>query len=141
MPDIVIGHLLSLGDIAKVIFGANGIDLDYGRKGFTAIGHTAGHLTILELAKKYEVPVYVVSDGYKFGTIESHLKDRENQRWGTQWVAGGGKVLTDLNEITLYNPREDIILANETYALVIELGVFPPQKIPKNIACGIVASK
>lgn len=64
VPDICVGNLVARGLIDKVVFGANGIDMNGG------FGHTAGHLTIAVVAKHFGVPVYVISDLMKLGELE-----------------------------------------------------------------------
>lgn len=126
IPDILVGNLISRDIIKKVIFGANGVDINDGR-----IAHTAGHLSIAELAYSYNVPVYVIVDRYKFGTLgKYHDLQREKE-----WLTGDVQLLSRLRneKIELYNPKEDIVEATRLHDFVTDLGTFPPHKIPKEL--------
>lgn len=124
VPDILVGNLISRDLVSKVIFGANGVDIESGR-----FGHTAGHLTIADLAHLYGVPVYVILDSYKFGKM---VPNSELER-DINWVTGDKKALSRMKGIKLFNPREDTIDASKLHALVTDYGMFPPNKIPDSI--------
>ncbi len=124
VPDILVGNLLSRGLVQKVVFGANGVDLETGK-----FGHTAGHLTIADLAQVHGVPVYVVVDSAKFGKIS----ERPGLQRDIPWVTGDPKALAQLEGVELLNPREDIVPAAKVFALVTDCGVFPPTEIPERV--------
>jgi hypothetical protein len=124
VPDILVGNLISRPLVSKVIFGANGVDVESGR-----FGHTAGHLTIADLAHLYRIPVYVIVDSYKFGVMD-HKPELERD---TPWITGDGKALSKLEGVKRFNPREDTVDGDRLYALVTDHGIFPPNKIPDKI--------
>lgn len=122
IPDICIGNLMARGLISKTILGANGIDLS-GKS-----GHTVGHLAIVDLAKLYKVPVYVIADTAKFGKVRWNAELERD----VHWLAGDRKTLAQLEQknIRMMNPREDILDLNKIDMLITEIGVFPPTRIP-----------
>lgn len=124
VPDILAGNLISRRLVSKIIFGANGVDIKSG-----TIGHTAGHLTIADLAHLYQIPVFVIVDSDKFGDMD-HDEELERE---INWVTGDKKALSKLEGIKLFNPREDIVDANKIFALVTDYGIFPADKIPDAI--------
>jgi len=121
VPDILVGNLISRGLISKIIFGANGVDIKSG-----TFGHTAGHLTIADLAYLYHTPVFVLVDSFKFGAMD-HRADLERE---INWITGDKKLLQKLEGIQLFNPRQDKVKADRLFALVTDYGIFPPNKIP-----------
>lgn len=124
VPDILVGNLISRGLVSRVIFGANGVDIERG-----TFGHTAGHLTIADLADLYHIPVFVIVDSDKFGAMNHNEKlERE-----INWVTGDKRALSKLEGINLFNPREDVVDAKKIYALVTDYGIFPANKIPDTI--------
>lgn len=124
VPDILVGNLISRGLVSKIIFGANGVDIESG-----TFGHTAGHLAIADLAHLYHIPVFVIVDSDKFGDM-NHNEKLERK---TNWVTGDKKALSKLEGITLFNPKEDLVDADKVYALVTDYGIFPADKIPDTI--------
>lgn len=127
VPDILIGNLLSREEngIKKIILGANGIDIDD-----SSFGHTAGHLTITELARIHEVPVYVLADSFKFGKLNYNEKIQRD----TDWFMGAGSInYYKLKGIDLFNPREDKVAPENVNFLITDKGTFPPRKIPSSI--------
>lgn len=124
IPDILVGNLISRDLVSKIIFGGNGVDIETG-----TFGHTAGHLTIAELAHRHGVPVFVIIDSDKFGDM-SHDEELERK---INWITGDKKVLPKLEGIKLFNPREDKVKRDIIYALVTDYGIFPPNKIPDAI--------
>lgn len=127
VPDILVGNLIARGLISKVIFGANGVDIKTGK-----FGHTAGHLTIADIAHLYKIPVYVILDSHKFGAMD-HDPELERE---INWVTGDKKALLKLEGIKLFNPREDTVDADKVYALVTDYGIFPPSRIPDVVRGG-----
>jgi translation initiation factor 2B subunit (eIF-2B alpha/beta/delta family) len=125
VPDICVANLMLRRLIDKVVFGANGIGSD-GR-----FGHTSGHLAIAELARVYEVPVYVIADTAKFGNLRWY-GDLERD---ISWLTRDQKSLKLLHEYSIrtINPREDIVKPESIDLLVTELGAFPPTRIPASI--------
>jgi translation initiation factor 2B subunit (eIF-2B alpha/beta/delta family) len=124
VPDILVGNLISRGLVPRVIFGANGVDIESG-----TFGHTAGHLTIADLAYLYHIPVFVIVDSDKFGAMDHN----EELKREINWVTGDKRALSKLEGINLFNPREDIVDADKIYALVTDYGIFPANKIPDTI--------
>jgi len=126
IPDISIGNLMARKLIKKVVFGANGIDLKTGQ-----FGHTCGHLAIADLAHIYKVPVYVIADISKFGTLAwSDELERE-----IKWLSRDSKAMNELAEykIKTMNPREDVVDPEKVTMLITEEGAFPPHQIPEKI--------
>ena len=127
IPDILVGNLLARKEngIQKIVFGANGIDIEK-----ASFGHTAGHLSIATLAKTHKIPVYVLADSFKFGNLNYNEKIERH----TPWLMGeGSQCITKLRGINLFNPREDEVDAEYIYLLITEKGGFPPERIPEII--------
>ena len=124
-PDICIGNLMARELIGKVVFGANGID-STGR-----FGHTAGHLSIADLAAQNKVPIYVISITAKFGKLDWHA----NLERDVQWLSRDKKTLSvlEMYKIRTVNPREDIVDPDKIDMLITEVGAFPPTRIPEFI--------
>jgi translation initiation factor 2B subunit (eIF-2B alpha/beta/delta family) len=130
MPDILVGNLLSRSLVSKIIVGANGINIKDGvniKSG--TFGHTAGHLTIADLAHLYGIPVFVIVDSYKFGDM-NHNEKLEKE---INWITGDKKILSKLEGIKFFNPKEDVVDADKVFALVTDYGIFPADKIPDTI--------
>jgi len=134
VPDIVVANLMIRGCVKKVLFGANGVDPFNG-----IFGHSAGHLAISDLARAYDIPVYVIADTWKFGQIKPDYEMPRKRAWLT-----GAKIYKELPPkllVKIENPREDCVeigkkkteLGMKIYMLVTEEGVFPPNKIPQRI--------
>ena len=91
-----------------VLFGANGIDM-----GNCACGHSSGHLAIAIVAKEFNVPIWIISDTYKFTDEEvSTINWNPSlERIGTLWLTGQKKWLKELDKrnIVVKNYREDKI--------------------------------
>jgi translation initiation factor 2B subunit (eIF-2B alpha/beta/delta family) len=124
IPDIVIGNLMKRKLIHKVLFGANGIDIDTG-----SFGHTCGHLTIADLAMEYRIPVYVIADTAKFGKL--HWDEALNR--DIRWLTNDPRWDTMASEFATLNPREDQVEPHKITTLITEIGAFPPHQIPKSI--------
>lgn len=88
---------------AVLLFGANGIS-----SRDNSCGHTSGHLMMSIVAKEFGVPLYIITDKFKFGEIEWKP---ELKREGTEWLAGDKMVINELlsHGIRLVNYREDSI--------------------------------
>lgn len=124
VPDILVGNLISRGLVSRIIFGANGVDIKTG-----TFGHTAGHLTIADLAYLYKIPIFVIVDSDKFGVMHHDEKlERENN-----WLTGDKKALSKLEGVKLFNPRQYLVDADKIYALVTDYGIFPASKIPSTL--------
>ena len=121
VPDISIGNLMKRKKIQKIFFGANGIDNEHG-----SFGHTCGHLAIADLAKEYNVPVYVVADSDKFGPLKW---DQDLDR-KIVWLANDPKWAEDVKAVGNVNPREDQVEPSKIKMLITEIGAFPPERIP-----------
>lgn len=130
VPDTAIANLMEQRAVRKVVFGANGIDRESG-----LFGHTAGHLIVSDMARMYNVPVFVITDSSKFGEVRRNLQSERK----TTWLTGDKSLLSELNElgIGVKNPREDCLDLKKKpsrglgiYLLVTDLGIFPPTQIP-----------
>jgi translation initiation factor 2B subunit (eIF-2B alpha/beta/delta family) len=126
IPDIIAGNLMARGLINKVVFGANGIDINCG-----SFGHSAGHLAIADLAHLYSVPVYVVADTSKFGVFEWQKELERDVHWLTR--DSRSLQLLDKHGIATSNPREDMVDPSRVTMLITEVGAFPPNQIPAYI--------
>ena len=124
IPDISIANLMKRGRIQKVLFGANGIDVETG-----SFGHTCGHLSIADISKEYEVPVIVIADTEKFGK----LTWEEDLNRDIDWLTNDPMWISAAMEMARENPREDLVEPEKVYTLVTELGAFRPQNIPERI--------
>ncbi len=105
-----------------ILFGANGIDLSLAESSLKNssdeyicfAGHSSGHLALAIVAKHYQVPIWIVTDTFKF-TDKEEVKKIEWQptleREGTLWLTGQRKWLDELRKrnIVLKNYREDKI--------------------------------
>jgi len=137
LPDDTVASFMACGKIKKVVLGANGVDPVNG-----VFGHTAGHLMISDLARAYDIPVYVIADTWKFGrfTPDPEL-ERDEHWWLKSCKSVQDKIKASKVSITLLNLREDCVNLNspqpaigtKTYMLVTELGVFPANKIPREV--------
>lgn len=113
-----VSHYLSSGRIKKVVFGANGIDPN---QGFV---HTVGHLTLADLAREYNVPVYLVASTLKIGRLEGGDDERKEE-----WLATNNKTYREFMEnIRILKPLEDVVPFNKVALLITEKGVSPPTK-------------
>lgn len=138
VPDITVASLMSRNLIDKVIFGANGVDTKDG-----TFGHSAGHLTIADLAYLYKIPVYVILDSFKFGDLKTCFNpdlERNEKERKSEWLSADKKVLSRLHGVDFYNPREDLIHGeqngkrlNRFTALITDHGIIQAHRIPKEI--------
>lgn len=82
-----------------VLMGANGID----DKGYC--GHSSGHLMVAIVAKYFEIPLKVISNKFKEGTIEWNLSELRRGNW----LTGQKNRLEELDDhgIILKNYLED----------------------------------
>lgn len=108
LPDTSISSLASyfkknnMIQKSLVLFGVNGID-----ESTRDCGHTSGHLMIAMVANCFKIPVKVIADSFKIGTIDWNPSlTRE-----TPWLTGKRDMLSDLNahDITLTSCVEDRI--------------------------------
>ena len=114
VPDIMISNLLKHKNIKTILFGANGVDQNSGTS-----YHTAGHSTIAETAKEYKIPIYVVIDHFKIGDMEGNHQLERNVKWFT----ADRKTLAKLQQIKLYNPKEDMVEKNRIHRFITDLGI------------------
>jgi translation initiation factor 2B subunit (eIF-2B alpha/beta/delta family) len=119
VADACTSHLFSTRPGIRVVFGANGIGRD-GR-----IGHTLGHLTIADAARSYDVPVYVIADTLKIGDLDARPDLMRGNRWLTTDIAWESRV----NDMSVLNPREDVVPPDRITAIITERGVVRPQDI------------
>ena len=126
IPDICVGNLMARDLIKKVVFGANGIDIETGK-----FGHTSGHLPIADLAYIYKVPVYVIADTAKFGKLEWKYDLQRD----VKWLSRDNKIQNELAKynIKTMNPREELVDPEKVTILITEEGAFPPNRIPDKI--------
>lgn len=126
IPDIIAGNLIKRGNVSKVIFGANVVDLDNKQ-----IGHTAGHFSIIHSAKYCNIPIYIFADLYKFGSIDYD----SNKERTVNWFTGDKKFIDKLNDsgVKFLNPRSDVIDTDDVKMFVTEDGLFPPEAVPPRI--------
>ena len=108
LPDTSISSLASyfkknnMIQKSLVLFRVNGID-----ESTRDCGHTSGHLMIAMVANCFKIPVKVIADSFKIGTIDWNPSlTRE-----TPWLTGKQDMLSDLNahDITLTSCVEDRI--------------------------------
>lgn len=123
VTDSCVSNLFYNGRISKVLFGANGIDLDGN------ISHTMGHLSIADMASLHKVPVYVIADSCKIGPFE---KDKMDLNRDNMWLTTDIDYTSKLEAFTFYNPREDIVPPDRIEAIITEKGMLKPFEI-KNI--------
>lgn len=126
VPDVIVGNLITNKFIKKVFFGANTVDIEK-----NIIGHTAGHSTIIHVAREYNIPIYIFVDSFKFGELEDDTKDERT----THWFVGNKFKRKELVEkgIKFYNPRSDIIPLEYVYMFITDEGNFPPSQIPTSL--------
>jgi len=115
VADSSASNLLSRGKISKVLFGANGI----GENG--EISHGLGHLAMADMAKTYNIPVYVIAETMKI--IKKIKKSPELPR-KVKWLTTDLSV--NLDDFKQYNPREDIVPPEKITMLITEKGAFQP---------------
>ena len=114
VADSCASNLFLHGKILKVLFGANGI----GKTG--EISHGLGHLAIADMAKEYNIPVYVIAETMK---IIKEITKTDLQR-KVKWLTTDLSV--KLDEFTQYNPREDIVPPQKIAMIITEKGAFQP---------------
>lgn len=85
-----------------ILFGANGIDKKTGD-----CGHTSGHLSVAIVAKQFDIPVKVLSDSFKLGSIKWNP---DAKRKG-DWLVTQKKYVEELrlSRVCVENLREDRI--------------------------------
>jgi translation initiation factor 2B subunit (eIF-2B alpha/beta/delta family) len=117
IPDANIANVFLEKRAARwvVLFGANGIGPD------GSMGHSAGHLTTAIVAKHYGLPVWVVSDSSKIGSLKPHpRREREDQ-----WLKGMSSMMGPARQhIQFSNIRESITPRELINGIVTEDGVF-----------------
>ena len=131
VPDSSISNLLSSHIVAKILFGANGID-----PVANEIAHSSGHLTIADVAAKYKIPVFVIANSHKIGALKEHKFESRHAKWyPTDYKSD------DLLNIRNYNPREDRIPRDLIEAIITEKGIFFNNMTLLPIADGSMRSK
>ena len=118
VADSSASNLLSRNKISKVLFGANGI----GENG--EISHGLGHLAIADMAKTYNVPVYVIAETMK---IIKEIKKSPDLPRLVKWLTTDLSV--NLDEFKQYNPREDIVPPEKITMLITEKGAIQPRVV------------
>lgn len=103
--------------ITKVFFGANGIDKNTGE-----VAHALGHLAIADMAKKHQIPVYVIAESMKIGKLTANPKNQRKEPWYPTDV-----LFDDVSEVNSYNPREDIVV--DITGILTEKGSSPPNRL------------
>ena len=102
--------------VNKVIFGTNGINKNTGE-----VFHGLGHLAIADMAKIYEIPIYVIAGGLK---IRCDLpKVPEKQRMET-WYPTDVAFSNTFIDVNFYNPREDIVPKEKITKIITEKGSY-----------------
>jgi translation initiation factor 2B subunit (eIF-2B alpha/beta/delta family) len=127
VPDVVVANLIARRKVAKVLLGANGVDPVRGD-----FGHTAGHLTVTNIAQGYGVPVYVLVDSDKFGPFDPTPNAERTEAWFSETEFR----LLSGEDIQHYNPREDVIGIDQTTMIITDRGAFPPSWIPTDLVPG-----
>ena len=110
LPDTSIGPLFFNLERKKevsnslILFGVNGIS----EEDEYACGHTSGHLAIAIIAKKYKIPVKIISDSFKIGKKIEWKPEMERE---SSWLTGQRNMHYDLvqKNIKLINYLEDRI--------------------------------
>ena len=121
ITDACASNLFSKGKISKVLFGANGIDCEGN------VHHTLGHLAIADMASKYNINVYVLSDSLKIGIIHADLETQRGNQWLTTDVEQEFKLKGD--NIHYYNPRGDMVPSNLITSIITENGISSPDRV------------
>jgi len=124
LPDNSIASLLSDPKIDNkktiLLFGANGIEKDSYN-----CGHSSGHLTMAIVANHFNIPIWIITDSYKIGTIDWKP---DLQRVGTLWLTGQKKWISECQQknIDLKNYREDKIPFSMVDRIIFENEIVSP---------------
>ncbi len=124
LPDNSIASLLSDPKIDNkktiLLFGANGIEKDSYN-----CGHSSGHLTMAIVANHFNIPIWIITDSYKIGTIDWKP---DLQRVGTLWLTGQKKWISECQQknIDLKNYREDTIPFSMVDRIIFENEIVSP---------------
>ena len=121
VPDSSVSFLFKNGEVAKVFFGANGIQQETGD-----MGHSLGHLTIADAADRNKIPVYVIAECMKIGKFKPDPKLQRKGDWLTTDRA------YTLKGVKTFNPLEDIVPADRIEYLITEIGRIKPKKLPSD---------
>jgi translation initiation factor 2B subunit (eIF-2B alpha/beta/delta family) len=115
-PDAMIGTLISnlkadSNSRIIVLFGANAVNTDL------SMVHSMGHLSLAEISKEKNIPVYVIADSMKVGRVEH--KPRERNEFF--WLCPDRRQIDDLRRkrIELSNPNEDVIKSDKIEKIFI----------------------
>jgi len=150
IPDASISNLFSLktknNERIIVLFGTNGIEeKDFEDKEGTikvekwSVAHALGHLAIADIAKEYNVPVYVVAESMKIGEFPPNPENLRDDPWySTDISIDNNNQEFRWEEINKYNPREDIVPPGKIDMIITEQDILLPKQkkklsqIPKN---------
>lgn len=111
--DSALKHTIKAADI--VLIGCDAI-LSTGE-----VVNKIGTNLITEIADKYDVPVYICTDSWKFDpfTIKGYEEPIENRPSKEVWDK-------KINNIKIHNPAFDIIEPDHITGIISELGIYPP---------------
>jgi ribose 1,5-bisphosphate isomerase len=80
-----------------------------------------GSYMISELAKKHKIPVYIISNSWKYSPKELKIEERDSKEiWETK-----------IKNLTIRNPAFELIPNKNIKKIVCELGVLDPKKFIK----------
>ncbi|HEX5733500.1 MAG TPA: hypothetical protein VF131_11760 [Blastocatellia bacterium] len=118
IPDITVADVLSLRRRGRwvALFGTDGIDSE------GKCGHTSGHLALAIIARHFEIPVYVICDSSKMGSLRPIPALERQEQWiksVPQWQWGPPE-----EDIQLQNLRESITDTDFSSRFITEDGVF-----------------
>ena len=120
-------NVYSPDKITKVLFGANGIDENTGE-----VAHGLGHLGIADMANIYGIPVYVITESMKIGTLGKNPGSMREGPWYPTDVQ-----VENIDETIAYNPREERVPRKKITAIVTEKGSAYFQESLRNISTNI----
>jgi translation initiation factor 2B subunit (eIF-2B alpha/beta/delta family) len=122
IPDSSVSKLFSLGKVAKVLFGANGIGLNGGIQHKAKIASDLGHLAIADMAKEYNIPVYVIAEATKIGDFSENLSLVNDEPWYPTDV----EFMNLIDGFKNYSTFGDIIPADKITTIITEFGAYSP---------------
>jgi translation initiation factor 2B subunit (eIF-2B alpha/beta/delta family) len=126
IPDMAALNLIKQRKISRILFGANGIDLDGN------LYNGLGHLAIADWAARYHVPVYVVAETIKIGNIKYEKDLMKRNQWLTTDVDKEKTMLEHKRSnqhIISYNPRIEVVPFKLISAIITEKGIVSPQDV------------
>lgn len=127
MPDITAATVLKRrqkGDENwALLFGANGVTRQ------AECGHSAGHLSLAIIASYAEVPVYVLCDSKKIGSLKP---DRGTER-EDQWLKGVPEwQWPSVSSLEFMNLRESVIEPDLIRKIITENGAFTQEEFKRH---------